>query len=238
MLELTHARIGYGPVTVVGDLNLTVGDGESVFLIGPNGAGKSTTLRGISGLNGLQAGTMTWDGQDITHLPASRRAARGIAVVPEGRHVFTQLTVQENLEVAARAVNRAAVRERIDEVFDLFPRLRERQHSFGGLLSGGEQQMLAIGRALAQRPRLLIIDELSLGLAPVIYQHVGETVRELAAGGLSVLLVEQNARLAMRICSRGYLLAHGEVVLAGTVEELERTDEMRDLYLGGLGKVG
>lgn len=238
MLEIANARIGYGPVTVVDNLSMTVGTGEAVFLIGPNGAGKSTTLRGISGLSRLWAGSLTWDGDDITRLPASRRASLGIAVVPEGRHVFPQLTVQENLEVAARAVVHTKVTDRISEVFDLFPRLRDRQHSLGGLLSGGEQQMLAIGRALAQRPRLLIIDELSLGLAPVIFAQVGETVRELAAGGLSVLLVEQNARLAMRICSRGYLLAHGEVVLEGTVEELERTDEMRELYLGGLGKVG
>ncbi|MDQ6523940.1 ABC transporter ATP-binding protein [Nocardioides sp. LHD-245] len=238
MLELRNARIGYGPVTVVEDLSLQVGDGEAVFLIGPNGAGKSTTLRGISGLNRLESGSLIWDGDDVTRLPANRRAARGIAVVPEGRHVFPQLSVQENLEVAARAVDRTDVASRTDEVYDLFPRLRERRQSFAGLLSGGEQQMLAIGRALAQRPRLLIIDELSLGLAPVIYQQVGETVRQLAATGLSVLLVEQNARLAMRICSRGYLLAHGEVVLSGTVEELEQTDQMRDLYLGGLGKVG
>lgn len=238
MLEMRNARIGYGPVTVVEDLSLRVGDGEAVFLIGPNGAGKSTTLRGISGLNQLQSGTVLWDGEDITRVPASRRASRGIAVVPEGRHVFPQMTVQENLEVAARAVDRTGIDARISEVFDLFPRLKERQNSFGALLSGGEQQMLAIGRALAQRPRLLVIDELSLGLAPVIYHQVGETVRDLAASGLSVLLVEQNARLAMRICSRGYLLSHGEIVLSGTVEELESTDEMRDLYLGGLGKVG
>lgn len=236
MLELHDACIGYGPVMVVNDLSLSVGSGEAVFLIGANGAGKSTTLRGIAGLNPLADGKVMWDGTDITKVPTHRRAALGMAVVPEGRHVFPQLTVRENLEVAARAVDRHQVDERVSEVFDLFPRLTDRQASLGGLLSGGEQQMLAIGRALTQRPKLLVIDELSLGLAPVIYQHVGDTVRELAEGGLSVLLVEQNARLAMRICSRGYLLSHGRVVLAGTVDELNQTDEMRDLYLGGLGK--
>lgn len=237
MLEVINARIGYGPVTVVEDVSITVGESEAVFLIGPNGAGKTTTLRGIGGLNKLEAGAVFWDGEDVTRLPTHRRAARGIALVPEGRHVFPELSVHQNLEVAARAVNRTHVAARTDEVYDLFPRLKERQQSFAGMLSGGEQQMLAIGRALAQRPRLLIIDELSLGLAPVIYQQVGETVRQLAAGGLSVLLVEQNARLSMRICSRGYLMAHGEVVLSGTVGELEENDQMRDLYLGGLGRV-
>ncbi|MFT4286979.1 ABC transporter ATP-binding protein [Nocardioides sp.] len=238
MLELTHGRIGYGPITIVEDLSISVGEGEAVFLIGPNGAGKSTTLRGIVGLNPLTRGTLTWDGRDVTRLPAHQRARLGIAAVPEGRHVFPQLTVVENLEVAARVASHAGVKERIDDAFDLFPRLAQRRGHLAGLLSGGEQQMLAIGRALVQRPRLLIIDELSLGLAPVIYQQVGDTVRELAGSGLSVLLVEQNARLAMRICSRGYLLSNGAIVLEGTVAELEATAEMRDLYLGGLGKVG
>jgi branched-chain amino acid transport system ATP-binding protein len=237
MLELSHARIGYGPITVVQDLSLRVDDGEAVFLIGPNGAGKSTTLRGIIGLNPLVHGTLTWEGQDITRLPAHRRARLGIAAVPEGRHVFPQLSVVENLEVAARVISHAQVKERIDDVFDLFPRLSQRRKQLGGLLSGGEQQMLAIGRALVQRPRLLMVDELSLGLAPVIYQQVGDTVRELARSGLSVLLVEQNARLAMRICTRGYLLSGGAAVLSGTVAELESSQQMHDLYLGGLDTV-
>ena len=238
MLDLSQARIGYGPITVVEDVSLQVGDGEAVFLIGPNGAGKSTTLRGIVGHNRLTQGSLTWDGQDITRLPAHRRTRLGIAAVPEGRHVFPQLTVAENLELAARVISRHDVEQRVDEVMQVFPRLADRRAQFAGLLSGGEQQMLAIGRALAQRPRLLIIDELSLGLAPVIYENVGDTVAELARSGLSVLLVEQNARLAMRICSRGYLLSGGEVVLRGTVEELASTSEMRELYLGGLGKAG
>ena len=236
MLDLTQAQIGYGPITVVDDVSLQVGDGEAVFLIGPNGAGKSTTLRGIVGHNRLTQGSLTWEGQDVTRLPAHRRTRLGIAAVPEGRHVFPQLTVAENLELAARVISRHDVEQRVDEVMQVFPRLADRRAQFAGLLSGGEQQMLAIGRALAQRPRLLIIDELSLGLAPVIYESVGDTVAELARSGLSVLLVEQNARLAMRICSRGYLLSGGEVVLKGTVEELAATSEMRELYLGGLGK--
>lgn len=237
MLEVESAAIGYGPVTVVQNLSLSVGQGEAVFLIGPNGAGKSTTLRGIMGLNKLTRGSVRWDGKDITSMPAHRRADVGIALVPEGRHVFPQLTVAENLDVACRAVRASDVKARLDEVFSIFSRLAERRSQVAGLLSGGEQQMLAIGRALSQRPKLLVIDELSLGLAPVVYQQVGEVVREIARSGLSVLLVEQNARLAMRICSRGYLMSHGDIVLAGTVAELEANDQMRDLYLGGLGKV-
>lgn len=237
MLEVESAAIGYGPVTVVQDLSLSVSEGEAVFLIGPNGAGKSTTLRGILGLNKLTRGSVRWDGKDITSMPAHRRAEMGIALVPEGRHVFPQLTVAENLDVASRAVRATDVKARLDEVYSVFPRLGERSNQVAGLLSGGEQQMLAIGRALSQRPKLLVIDELSLGLAPVVYQQVGDVVREIARSGLSVLLVEQNARLAMGICSRGYLLSHGDVVLSGTVSELEANDQMRDLYLGGLGKV-
>jgi branched-chain amino acid transport system ATP-binding protein len=236
MLELKNAKIGYGPVSVVHDLSITVGSSEAVFLVGPNGAGKSTTLRGIIGHNPLSSGSVTWEGQDITKLAPHKRARLGIAVVPEGRHVFPHLTVLENLEVSARVASSQRVTQRIDEAFARFPRLAERRSQPGGLLSGGEQQMLAISRALVQEPRLLVIDELSLGLAPVIYQQVGESVRDLAAGGLAVLLVEQNAVLAMKICSRGYLLSRGTAVLEGTVEELKAKPEMRDLYLGGLGK--
>ncbi|WP_148573476.1 ABC transporter ATP-binding protein [Nocardioides caldifontis] len=236
MLEVTNAEIGYGPVTVVEDLSISVGEGEAVFLIGPNGAGKSTTLRGVLGLNRLTRGTVSWRERDITRLPTNKRAALGIALVPEGRHVFPQLTVVENLEVAARAVGAKDVEARVEEVCAVFPRLAERKGQTAGLLSGGEQQMLAIGRALAQRPRLLVIDELSLGLAPVVYEQVGAVVRDLARDGLAVLLVEQNAQLAMSICSRGYLMSHGEVVLAGMVADLERNNQMRELYLGGIEK--
>ena len=236
MLELKNARIGYGPVSVVHDLTISVGASEAVFLVGPNGAGKSTTLRGIIGHNPLTSGSITWEGKDISRLAPHKRARLGIALVPEGRHVFPQLSVLENLEVAARVGPNTRVKERIEGIFDRFPRLAVRRSQRAGLLSGGEQQMLAIGRALVQEPRLLVIDELSLGLAPVVYQQVGESVRDLARDGLSVLLVEQNAVLAMKICSRGYLLSRGTAVLEGTVEELKAKSEMRDLYLGGLGK--
>ncbi|WP_105035509.1 ABC transporter ATP-binding protein [Cryobacterium aureum] len=236
MLELKNARIGYGPVSVVHDLTISVGASEAVFLVGPNGAGKSTTLRGIIGHNPLLGGSITWEGKDISKLAPHERARLGIALVPEGRHVFPQLSVLENLEVAARVGPNTRVKERIESIFDRFPRLAGRRSQQAGLLSGGEQQMLAIGRALVQEPRLLVIDELSLGLAPVIYQQVGESVRDLARDGLSVLLVEQNAVLAMKICSRGYLLSRGTAVLEGTVEELKTKSEMRELYLGGLGK--
>ncbi len=233
MLRMSDARIGYGPVTVVRDLDLEVAN-EAVFVVGPNGAGKTTLIRGILGLSKMSRGTVHWLDDDITRMPPHARARLGIGVVPEGRRVFGQLTVRENLEVAAR-VNRARpVRPRLDAVLDRFPRLGERLTQPAGLLSGGEQQMLAIGRALVQEPRLLLIDELSLGLAPVAIERVADAVRSLAAEGLGILLVEQNARLAMSLCSRGHLMSDGRIVLSGTVAELSGTTAMRDLYLGGL----
>lgn len=234
MLRIENAEIGYGHVPVVKDLNLFVERGEAVCLVGPNGAGKSTSLRGVLGLNRLTVGSVHWKGQDITSKAPHTRARLGIGIVPEGRRVFPQLTVLENLDVSARISKAGSVATRIDSAFDRFPRLAERKSQLGGLLSGGEQQMLAIARALVQEPELLLIDELSLGLAPVIYEQVGEAVRSLAEDGLGVLLVEQNAMLAMDICSRGYLMAGGRIVLSGTVAEMSADSSMHDLYFGGL----
>lgn len=233
-LQIRGLSIGYGDVTVVRDVDLTVGVGEAVCLVGPNGAGKTTTLRGIIGLNPALRGSISWEGQDLTHRPAYARARAGIALVPEGRHVFPQLTVTENLAVAARAAGRrsVSVAARIQLAIERFPRLTERRTQLAGLLSGGEQQMLAIARALVQDPRLLVIDEMSLGLAPVVSEYVADAVRQLVAEGLGVLLVEQNAALAMNICSRGYLMAGGQVLLQGTVEEMKQEDAMHGLYFG------
>lgn len=234
MLEIKGAEIGYGPVPVVRGLDLSVSPGEAVCLVGPNGAGKSTSIRGVLGLNRLSAGSVHWRGKDISRTATHRRAKLGIGVVPEGRRVFPQLTVQENLEVSARVRRSSDVAGRVEFALDRFPQLAGRTRQMGGLLSGGEQQMLAIARALVQEPELLLIDELSLGLAPVIYEQVGEAVKSLAADGLGVLLVEQNAMLAMKICTRGYLMSGGCVVLSGTVEEMGHESMMQDLYLGGL----
>lgn len=233
-LTIEGAEIGYGPVTVVRDLDLEVRPGEAVCLVGPNGAGKSTSIRGILGLNGLNRGTVRWEGRDISRASTHARVRLGIGVVPEGRRVFAQLTVLENLVVAARLAGTSSVSSRIDAAFDRFPRLQERRDQMGGLLSGGEQQMLAISRALVQQPKLLLIDELSLGLAPVVYEQVGAAVKVLAEEGIGVLLVEQNAALAMEICSRGYLMSNGRIALSGTVDEMGSESVMQDLYFGGL----
>lgn len=233
-LEVENLSVGYGDVSVVRDVDLHVEVGEAVCLVGPNGAGKTTTLRGIMGLTKPTSGVVRWDGADHASKAAWSRAHSGIALVPEGRHVFGPLTVGENLEVAVRAVGGKRVGARIDSAFDRFPRLRERRGQLGGLLSGGEQQMLAIARALVQEPRLLVIDEMSLGLAPVIYEQVGEAVRGLVSDGLGVLMVEQNAALAMSLCSRGYLMAGGEILLGGTVEEMSHEDAVAHLYFGAV----
>lgn len=234
MLELTGVSVGYGPVTVVRDLNLSVKEGGSVFIVGPNGAGKTTLIRAIAGLNRLKGGRVTWLGEDLSRLAPHKRARAGLAVVPEGRHVFPELTVLENLDVAARAVTRRDVQKRVADAMSYFPRLQERRNQLAGLLSGGEQQMLAIARALAQNPKMLVIDELSLGLAPVVSEEVGRAVKTLAAGGLAVLLVEQNASLAMRIGSEGHLMSGGRIELSGSADYMRGHESMQELYLGGL----
>ncbi|GAC1328866.1 MAG: ABC transporter ATP-binding protein [Mycobacteriales bacterium] len=233
-LRVSGLAIGYGDVTIVRDMSLTVAPGEAVCLVGPNGAGKTTTLRGIIGLNRPLAGSIRWEGKDLTGRPAHERAHAGIALVPEGRHVFPQLSVLENLDVAARATGgrSGSVPDRITRAMERFPRLESRRSQLAGLLSGGEQQMLAIARALVQEPRLLMIDEMSLGLAPVVYEAVGDAVRQLVREGLAVLLVEQNAALAMDICDRGYLMAGGQILLQGSVEEMKHEDAVQSLYFG------
>lgn len=232
MLNLENLQVSYGAVQAVRSLNLAVGEGELVALLGPNGAGKSSTIGAITGLVPAR-GRVELSGTDISMLSTEARIAKGIAISPEGRKVFANLTVGENLRMgAALRRDRAGIRQDTECFLDLFPVLRERFAQPAGTLSGGEQQMLAIARALMSRPRLLLLDEPSLGLAPLIVARIFDFIGELKASGLTLLVVEQNASQAMRFADRVYILAAGEVRFAGTPADLEGTDLM-SVYIGG-----
>ena len=234
MLEIKDLEVGFGGITALKGISLSVADGEIVTLIGANGAGKTTTLRTVSGLVRPRAGKILVDGQDVTRLSAQARVKRGLVQVPEGRRVFPQMSVLENLELGAYLRKDAkAVAADLDDVFARFPRLADRRKQNAGTLSGGEQQMLAIGRALMSRPQILLLDEPSMGLAPLLVQEIFSIVSEINAGGTTVLLVEQNANMALQIAHRGYVLETGKIVLAGTAAELTSTDEVKRAYLGG-----
>lgn len=233
MLNIEGIDVGYGDVQVLWDVSLEVREGEFVALLGANGAGKTTTLNAVSGLLRPRKGTITFLGQDLARTPAYRRSELGIAHVPEGRRLFPEMSVRENLEMGAlHGEARRKRRETMEEVFGIFPRLRERQHQLAGSLSGGEQQMLAIGRGLMGRPRLLLLDEPSLGLAPMLVAQVFQVARELHARGMTILLVEQNVRHALEVCSRAYVLENGRIVLQGTGAELLANPHVREAYLG------
>lgn len=235
MLTVDNLKVAYGRVEALHGVSISVAQGEIVTIIGANGAGKSTLLRAICGVLAPSSGTIHFDGADVTALTSPTMIRRGVAMVPEGRHVFPELTVQENLDLGAyyrRDVS--MVRSDLERVLTLFPMLRERLRSAGGLLSGGQQQMLALGRALMSRPRLLLLDEPSLGLAPTIVQQIGRIIRDLNSGGTTILLVEQNARMALRLAHRAYVLSAGLVARAGTGRELLDDPAVRDLYLGGM----
>src|SRR5215472_1002946 len=234
LLEVSGARARYGAIQALAGVSLTVAEGEVVTLIGSNGAGKSTTLRAICGLTPAVAGTVTFAGEDITAVPADEIVTRGIALSPEGRRCFPRMTVRENLDLGAyrRHRDKAAVAADMERVFALFPRLKERSGQKAGTLSGGEQQMLAIGRALMASPRLLLLDEPSLGIAPILVDQIYETISEIAAAGTAVLLVEQNANRALETASRGYVLETGRVVLADASAELQVNPEVQKAYLG------
>ena len=233
MLALDGVAAGYGDVLAVRSISLEVAPGECVALIGANGAGKTTTLRAIAGLLPLRGGRILFEGRPLAGLAPREIVALGLAHVPEGRQVFASLTVLENLEMGARTpAARAARRETLDEVFALFPRLKERAPQAAGTLSGGEQQMLAIGRALMARPRLLLLDEPSLGLAPIAVRSIMEIVATVNRRGTTILLVEQNVRRALALCGRGYVVENGVVALVGSREELLRSDHVRQAYLG------
>ncbi len=213
-------------------MSLTVGRGEIVTLLGANGSGKSTTLRAISGLVRPSRGRIVYEGRDITTTPADRIVVAGVSHVPEGREVFPEFTVLENLLVGGHTVARGDVEKRLENAFQLFPVLRERRLQLAATLSGGEQQMLAIARALMTRPRLLLLDEPSLGLAPMLAGEIFRTIRRINEDGVAVLLVEQNARRALRLAARGYVLETGRVVVAGTSRELAENPRVRSAYLG------
>ncbi len=237
MLDVKGLEVRYGAVRAVDNINLHVNEGEIVVLIGANGAGKSSTVNAVAGLVRVAGGSLTFMGDDITSLDAAARAGRGLAVVIEGRGVFSELTVKENLELGAYAklgLRKAALRKAVEEAFEMFPRLGERSSQVAETLSGGEQQMLAIARALMSSPRLLVLDEPSLGLAPRIVDEIAERLVMLVSSlGVTVVVAEQNAALGLDIAHRGYVLQAGRVVLAGTAAELRATKDMVRLYLGG-----
>ncbi|MGD9946219.1 MAG: ABC transporter ATP-binding protein [Burkholderiaceae bacterium] len=234
ILQAEGLHFSYGAVAACRDISLHVNDGEIVTLVGANGAGKSTTLRGIAGILRPTAGRIRFAGQDVTQLPSHRRLEAGIALVPEGRHVFPYLTVLENLEVGGYKYRRdkARLRRLIEHKMDMFPRLRERAAQRAGTLSGGEQQMLALSRALMSEPRLLCLDEPSLGLAPIIVQEIFRSIRRINAEGTSVLLVEQNAKYALDTAQRGYVLRNGSVMAEGACSELRNDARVQSAYLG------
>jgi branched-chain amino acid transport system ATP-binding protein len=234
MLEVNDVHAYYGNIHALKGVSLTVEEGEIVTLIGANGAGKSTTLNAICGLLHPQSGTIQLEGQEIQGLPAHTVVARGVSQAPEGRRIFGRLTVQENLEMGAFLRDDAeGIRQDMQRVFDLFPRLEERRRQLGGTLSGGEQQMLAIGRALMAHPRVLLLDEPSMGLAPLLVEDIFRVVRQLNEEGTTILLVEQNALMALSVASRGYVLETGQVVLAGSADELRENPQVQEAYLGG-----
>ena len=233
LLALEKLQVAYGGIRAVKGIDLTVEQGELVCLIGANGAGKTTTLKAITGLVHAAAGRVMYEGADLAGKRVHEIARRGLALVPEGRGVFAQLTIDENLAMGAYARNdHAAVQSDMERVFTLFPRLKERHKQTGGTLSGGEQQMLAIGRALMSRPKLLLLDEPSMGLAPLMVEKIFEVIRAIAAEGVTMLLVEQNARLALEASHRGYVLEGGLVALSGESKSLLDNPRIREAYLG------
>ena len=233
LLRLDGIQVGYGDMTAVHEASLEVREGETVALIGGNGAGKTTTLRAVSGLLPLRSGSIEFAGERLDGLGPAGVVARGIAHVPEGRQLFPTMTVRENLELGARSVEARRRRaETLAWVFDLFPRLSERQKQVAGTLSGGEQQMCAIGRGLMAKPRLLMLDEPSLGLAPVVVRAIFEDLQRINRGGLTILLVEQNVLRALQLCHRGYVLENGRIALEGAREALLASTHIKQAYLG------
>jgi branched-chain amino acid transport system ATP-binding protein len=231
MLKLENVHAGYGPIDVLKGISLSVGQGEIVAVLGANGAGKTTTLMTICGVNHCRQGRILFEDKPIQNSPAHEIVRLGLSQVPEGRHIFPRLTVRENLEVGA--FHQRFNIDELEKVFTQFPILKERQNQLGGTLSGGEQQMLAISRALMARPRLLLLDEPSLGLAPLIVAKIFEIIREINAAGTTILLIEQNANMALHIAQRGYVLETGRIVLADSARNLMNNEQVKKSYLGG-----
>ncbi|MHB8067430.1 MAG: ABC transporter ATP-binding protein [Desulfobaccales bacterium] len=233
LLEATDLWIAYDRINAVRGVSFVVGEGEIITLIGANGAGKTTILGAISGLLPVARGSVTFAGEDLLSLPAYLRTQRGIAHVPEGRGIFGNLTVLENLRLAAYARRDAQISRDLEEVLELFPRLAERRQQWGNTLSGGEQQMLAVGRALMSRGRLLLLDEPSMGLAPMLVREIFRVIQRLNRQGATILLVEQNANLALEVAHRAYILETGEISLSGPSRELKNNPRVQEAYLGG-----
>lgn len=234
MLELSHVDLHYGMIHALKDISLKVNEGEIVTLIGANGAGKTSTLASISGLQQPSKGDVTFNGKSIKGFSAPKRVGLGLSHVPEGRHIFPRMTVYENLELGAYLrKDRAEIRKDIQQVYERFPRLEERKQQYAGTLSGGEQQMLAMGRALMSRPKMLLLDEPSMGLAPLLVKEIFEIVKDINAAGTTVLLVEQNAKMALSIAHRAYVIETGSIVLSGEAKDLMNSDSVKKAYLGG-----
>jgi len=233
LLEVENIETYYGNIQALKGISLTVEEGEIVTLIGSNGAGKSTTLRTISGLTPARKGMIRFDGNDITALPAQEIVSMGLAQSPEGRHTFQRMTVRENLDLGAYLRrDKAGITADMDRIFDLFPRLKERERQKAGTMSGGEQQMLAIGRALMAKPKLLLLDEPSMGIAPILVDRIYETIQEINRQGMTILLVEQNANYALGVSRRGYVLETGSVALSDDSAKLRTNPDVQKAYLG------
>ena len=232
MLTVENLNVYYGKIHALKDVSFHVGEGEIVALIGANGAGKSTTLKTVSGMMRSTTGHVTFCGEDISRTDAYKLPAKGLAHVPEGRRIFLQMTVRENLEMGGY-INGKVTRKELGEIYDRFPRLHERKNQVAGTLSGGEQQMLAMGRALISHPKLMMLDEPSMGLAPILVEQIFDLIRDLHKAGTTILLVEQNAEMALSVADRAYVLESGRIKFSGTGTELAESDEIRKAYLGG-----
>lgn len=233
MLEVNDINVYYGSIHAIKGVSFEVNEGEIISLIGANGAGKTTTLHTISGLLKSTTGSVTFMGQNLAHVPAHKIVSLGLAQVPEGRRVFLGMDVEENLEMGAYTQPNSSIKDSLELVYERFPRLKERRHQVAGTLSGGEQQMLAMGRAMMSKPKLLMLDEPSMGLAPLLVEEIFDIITTLNKAGTTILLVEQNAQMALSIADRGYVLETGQVVLADDAKNLLHNDSVRKAYLGG-----
>ena len=234
MLEVKNLEVNYGAIKAVQGIDFYIDEGEIVTLIGANGAGKTTTMNTIIGVVKAAGGEILFQGNDISKLSSSAIVKNGIALSPEGRQIFPKMTVYENLEMGAYSINKKYIKEGVEQAYDLFPRLKEREKQIAGTLSGGEQQMLAVARALMSKPKLLMLDEPSLGLAPIVVEDIFRLILRISKMGTTVLLVEQNARMALSISDRGYVLETGKIVLTGKSKELLSDPKVIDAYFGGL----
>ena len=233
MLKVENLNVYYGSINAIKGISFEVNQGEIVTMIGANGAGKSTTMNTVAGLLKPRSGSIVFEDKDITHMPASKVVSLGLALCPEGRRVFQQMSVRENLEMGGYTRQASEIAPALEHVFELFPRLKERQRQVAGTLSGGEQQMLAMGRAMMSKPKLLMLDEPSMGLAPILVEQIFDIIKELHAAGTTILLVEQNAQMALSIADRAYVLGTGRITMSGPAADVLADDRVRATYLGG-----